>query len=440
MQHLLKAQQMMFSSHLTHHPCDQPCIKFVCVLGLLTLLLCGRAQAQSEALMLEMWRIEDAPRWTHQILPTFSRTHPTVKVFISPSIATDYDKVLEQKLAAGKAGDLISCRPFDQSLNLFNKGYLHDITAMPELRKFRSHGKVAWTTYYADRVFCMPVAAVMTGFFYNTSIFKELELSPPQNEEELFKTLEKIKVSGKYFPLAFGTKDPWQSAQVLFAGIGPNYWHGEQGRINLLTGRAKFTDPPYVGTWQTMAKLAKYLPSNHNSIGEKGARDLFLQGKAAIYPAGSWEIANLSDPSHAKSIAVFAPPPKQIKHNCYVLSHLDIGVGINTRSANIKNSNEFLAWLSTPDFSQVLVNSLPGFFPLSSHPVEIDNPLAREMMSWRQQCDTTIRINSQFLNQAWPDLEQELWRLSSQVLSNEISPEEAARQIAEGVSKWFKPI
>jgi raffinose/stachyose/melibiose transport system substrate-binding protein len=430
----------MFLSHSTHHQSRRLRMSALWALGLFTLLSWSCVQAQSETLKLETWRIDDEPRWVNQILPAFTSSHPTVKVITSPSVATDYDKALEKKLAIGKAGDLITCRPFDQSLDLYNKGHLQDITAMPELRKFRSHGKVAWTTYYADRVFCMPVAAVMTGYFYNASIFKELDLSPPQTEEEFFNTLEKIKSSGKYLPLAFGTKETWLSAQVLFSGIGPNYWNGEQGRINLLTGRAKFSDPPYVETWRTLAKLAKYLPANHKNINEKDARNLFLQGKAAIYPAGSWEIAFLSESSNANNIAVFAPPPKQVKHNCYVLSHLDIGIGINTKSAHPKTASDFLAWLSTRDFSQTLVNSLPGFFPLSNHPVEISNPLAREMMSWRQQCDTTIRINSQFLNQAWPGLEQELWRLSTQVMRNEISPEEAAKQIAEGVEKWFKPI
>jgi raffinose/stachyose/melibiose transport system substrate-binding protein len=430
----------MFLSHSTHHQSRRLRMSALWALGLFTLLSWSCVQAQSETLKLETWRIDDEPRWVNQILPAFTSSHPTVKVITSPSVATDYDKALEKKLAIGKAGDLITCRPFDQSLDLYNKGHLQDITAMPELRKFRSHGKVAWTTYYADRVFCMPVAAVMTGYFYNASIFKELDLSPPQTEEEFFNTLEKIKSSGKYLPLAFGTKETWLSAQVLFSGIGPNYWNGEQGRINLLTGRAKFTDPPYVETWRTLAKLAKYLPANHKNINEKDARNLFLQGKAAIYPAGSWEIAFLSESSNANNIAVFAPPPKQVKHNCYVLSHLDIGIGINTKSTHPKTASDFLAWLSTRDFSQTLVNSLPGFFPLSNHPVEISNPLAREMMSWRQQCDTTIRINSQFLNQAWPGLEQELWRLSTQVMRNEISPEEAAKQIAEGVEKWFKPI
>lgn len=397
------------------------------------------AQAHGETLKLETWRIDDEERWNQQIIPTFKSNHPSIHLLTLATPPTEYDSGLADKLSKKTAGDLITCRPFDQSLDLYNKGYLLDITAMPELRRFRSQSKLAWTTYYADRVFCMPVAAVMTGFFYNTRIFKELNLSPPQTQEELFVVLEKIQKSNKYLPLAFGTGDTWQSSQVLFAGIGPNHWNGEQGRINLLTGRAKFTDQAYVETWRVMAKLADYLPQNHKEIGENSARQLFLSGQAAIYPAGSWEIPFLSKHSNAKHFDVFAPPPKEIKHDCYVLNHLDIGVGINAHTKHAKDAHAFLSWLSTKEFSQVLVDSLHGFFPLSSHPVNITNPLAREMASWRQQCDTTIRINSQFLNQAWPGLEYAMRDVSARVMRKEISPEDAARQISNGVETWFKP-
>ena len=248
---------------------------FVAMNGALT-------QAQTETLKLETWRIEDEARWNTRIIPAFQRTHPSIQVLTVPAPPTEYDTALLDKFAKNAAGDLITCRPFDQSLALYNKGFLQDITAMPELRRFRSQSKIAWTTYYAERVFCMPVAAVMTGFFYNTEIFKELNLQPPHTEEEFFEVLKKIKQSNKYLPIAFGTGDAWQSAQVIFAGIGPNYWKGEQGRINLLTGRAKFTDPAYVDTWRVMAKLADYLPKHQKNLGENGARKLFLDGKAAI--------------------------------------------------------------------------------------------------------------------------------------------------------------
>jgi len=430
---------MLSSSIGRHHRLLKRCC-FITALTVLLLLFSHETRAQTETLRLETWRVEDEARWHQQILPIFHRTHPSIKITTRTSLATDYDSTLLLRLAAGTAGDLITCRPFDQSLALYNKGYLQDITAMPELRKFRSYGKIAWTTYYADRVFCMPVAAVMTGFFFNTQIFKELNLTPPHTEEELFDALAIIKRSGKYLPLAFGTKEAWQSSQILFAGMGPNHWHGEQGRINLLTGRAKFTDAAYVDAWRALAKISAYLPENHKNIGEREARELFLNGQAAIYPAGSWEIPFLSASNRSAHFAVFAPPPKHSEHNCHVLSHLDLGIGINAKSTHPEQAATFLAWLSGGSFAQTLSNSLPGFFPLSNHSVEINNPLAKEMMSWRQQCDTSIRINSQFLNQAWPSLEQELWRVSAQVMRQEITPEEAAKHIADGVDKWFKPI
>lgn len=398
------------------------------------------AQAQTAVLKLETWRIDDEPAWINQILPALNTAHPHIKVYTQPSFPVAYDAELLARLKQGTAGDLITCRPFDQSIALYDQGHLQDITHMPELRLFRSHHKIAWTTHYADRVFCMPVAAVTTGFFYNTQIFKELNLSVPQTEEELFDVLSAIQQSGKYVPLAFGTQDAWQAAQVLFAGIGPNYWAGEEGRRNLLTGRAKFTDPNYVEVWRTMARLADYMPTQHERVNEEQARDLFLSGRAAIYPAGSWEIRFMADHPNAKNFGVFMPPPKQQKNNCYVLNHLDKGIGINARSSQQEAAKTVTRWLSSRDFSHVMANTLHGFFPLSNHPVQISNPLAKEMMSWRQQCDTTIRINSQFLNQAWLQLEVELWNVSARVMQKKITPEEAAKHISKGVEKWFRPI
>ena len=396
--------------------------------------------ARADELTLETWRIEDVWMWEHHLLPSFYQTPKSKPIELSPSLPMDYDKQLQEGFEKGTAGDMVACRPFDRSFELFEKGYLQDITHMPELRLFRNHGKFAWTSYYGERVFCMPVASVMTGFFYNTEIFKELKLEPPKTEEALFKLLETVQKSGKYLPLAFGTKHAWQAAQVLLSGVGPNHWGGEKGRLDLLTGRAKFSDAPYVEAWRSLAKMGEYLPSNHADVGEDEARDLFLSGRAAIYPAGSWEIRFMSHHHNPQIFGVFAPPPKANQHNCYVLNHLDKGIGINANSPKQAQAKAFLSWLSTPAFSNALANNLPGFFPLSTHPVDISNHLAKEMASWRQRCDSTIRINSQFLNQAWPALEEALWDTSVRVMRKDISPEQAAQHISSGVEKWFKPL
>jgi raffinose/stachyose/melibiose transport system substrate-binding protein len=398
------------------------------------------SMARADELKLETWRVEDVWVWENHLLPIFYQTPKSSPIEVSPSVPMDYDKLLLEGFEKGTAGDMVACRPFDRSFDLFEKGYLEDITHMPELRLFRNQGKFAWTSYYGERVFCMPVASVMTGFFYNTEIFKELKLEPPKTEEALFELLEKVQQSGKYLPLAFGTKHAWQAAQVLLAGMGPNHWGGEKGRLDLLTGRTKFSDGPFVEAWRSMAKMGDFLPPNHADVGEDEARDLFLSGRAAVYPAGSWEIRFLSNHRNHHLFGVFAPPPKSSSHNCYVLNHLDKGIGINAKSPQRAQAQAFLSWLSTPAFSNALANNLPGFFPLSTHPVEITNHLSKEMASWRQQCDSTIRINSQFLNQAWPALEEELWDTSVRVMRKDISPEQAAKHISSGVEKWFKPL
>jgi raffinose/stachyose/melibiose transport system substrate-binding protein len=394
---------------------------------------------QAQTLTLETWRVDDVDVWTQKILPLFSERQPRIRVEMKATKPAEYDQSVFERITKGQAGDLITCRPFDRSLELFYSGPLVDITDMTELRRYRDHSKIAWTTYYADRVFCMPVASVMTGFFYNTRIFKELKLSPPKTEEELWAVLQSIQRSGKYQPLAFGTKDAWQAAQVLFAGIGPNYWKGEQGRLNLIKGRAKFTDNEYVEAWRALARFGDYLPKNHTEVGESEARELFLSGRAAIYPAGSWEIRFLTD--HPKEVFdVFAPPPKSTAQNCYQLSHFDQGIGINLRSPHQRESREFLSWLSTPEFSQQLSNHLHGFIPLTNYPLEVSSPMVNEMLTWSKRCDTTIRINSQFMNQSWIEMENEMWATSAKVLRRQITPEAASEHIQQGLEKWFRPI
>ena len=403
--------------------------------------LMGMAHAQPSkptALSFETWRYEDMDVWRKHILPSMKDApiqleHPSVQDPVK------HDADLLRRLGQGQGGDVIACRPFDRSLELYDKGYLEDITDMHELRRFRRNSKIAWTTYYNERVFCMPIASVMTGFFYNQAIFEELKLSPPQTEDDLWAVMSAIQKSGKYQPLAYGTQDRWQASQVLFSGIGPNYWKGEEGRLRLLMGRGQFTDKGYVETWRVLKKLGQYLPKNHAQISGYDARKMFLNGQAAIYPAGSWEIRFLENQAGLR-VGVFAPPPPTSTHNCFVLNHFDQGIGINAQSPRATEARALLRWMSTQEFSSALASHLHGFFPLSNYPVAAQSPLGREMFSWTQHCDTTIRINSQYLNHAWPGMEAALWDISTRVLTQEVTPEQAAQHISDGVKKWFKPI
>lgn len=402
-------------------------------------LLASARWAAAAEISLESWRMEDRALWEGVVLREFSSSNPDITVRFNPTVATEYDKAVELRLAARRAGDLITCRPFDASYKLYRKGYLQKLNGIPGLGTFRSMARQAWTTDDGLALFCMPVASVMHGFFYNKTMLDRMGLAVPDTQDQFFALLEALKKDPAVVPLAFGTKDEWQSAQVVFNGIGPNFWEGEKGRLALLDGSAKFSDAPYVKTWAAMARWAPYMPSDFAQLDGDQVRTLFTSGKAAIYPAGSWEIAQLTRDSKFE-IGVFKPPVQKPGDACFVANHIDMGIGINSASPNKDDAETFLNWVSSKQFAQIFASGLPGYFPLASHPVEFQEPLSREMSRWRRSCQNTIRVNSYVFNRGSPPMEQQLWRVSAAVMNGKLSPQEAGRQIQSSLDRWFKPL
>jgi len=150
---------------------------------------------------------------------------------------------------------------------------------------------VAWQTDDGKDTYCVPMASVIHGFFYNKKVFAELGLNPPVTEADFFNVLDKVKAAGKVAPIAMGTADQWETHQIVYTGIGPNYWKGEEGRKALIAGKKKFTDPEFVKTWDVMGKWANYLPKGYQAQTYGDSQNLFGSGRAAIYPAGSWDIS-----------------------------------------------------------------------------------------------------------------------------------------------------
>ena len=191
---------------------------------------------------------------------------------------------MNAKLDGGTAGDLITCRPFDASLQLFNRGHLVDLSGMAELADFPETATAAWSTDDGSATFCMPMASVIHGFMYNKEAFAELGLEVPTTEEEFFAVLDAIKADGSYEPMAMGTADQWEAATMGYTNIGPNYWQGEAGRLALIDGEARLTDEAYVAPYRTLARWADYLPSGFEAQSYPDSQNLFTLGRAAIYP------------------------------------------------------------------------------------------------------------------------------------------------------------
>ena len=150
-------------------------------------------------------------------------------------------------------------------MDLYKKGHLDKLNGNAALKNFPESAQVAWQTDDGKDTYCVPMASVIHGFFYNKKVFAELGLNPPVTEADFFNVLDKVKAAGKVAPIAMGTADQWETHQIVYTGIGPNYWKGEEGRKALISGKKKFTDPEFVKTWDVMGKWANYLPKGYQA-------------------------------------------------------------------------------------------------------------------------------------------------------------------------------
>jgi raffinose/stachyose/melibiose transport system substrate-binding protein len=402
------------------------------------LVAAGSARAADVTLVIESWRNDDLPIWQDKIIPAFEAKNPGIKLKFTPSAPPEYNAVLNSKLDAGSAGDLITCRPFDASLSLYNKGHLVAVQDLEGMKNFSKIARSGWTTDDGSVTYCVPMASVIHGFLYNKDAFAKVGVEVPKTEAEFFAALEKFKKDGTYIPMAMGTNDQWEAATMGYNNIGPNYWKGEDGRLALIKGTQKLTDEPWVAPYRQLAKWKAYLGDGFQAQTYPDSQNLFTLGRAAIYPAGSWDISGFNTQAQFK-MGAFYPPVQKAGDDCYISDHTDIAIGMNAKTKNPEAAKAFLNWVGSAEFADLYANALPGFFSLSSHNVTMKDPVAQEFLSWRGKCKSTIRSTYQILSRGTPNLENETWNASVNVIKGTETPEAAGARLQKGLASWYKP-
>ena len=138
-------------------------------------------------------------------------------------------------------------------------------------------------------------------------------------------------------------------------------------------------------------------------------------------------------------MGAFAPPVPAAGDDCYISDHVDIALGANKASPNLEAAMIFLNWVGSAEFADLYANSLPGFFSLSDHKVEMSDPLAQEIVGWRDSCASTIRPFHQILSRGTPNLANEYWVPSANVIRGTQTAEEAAAALQDGLASWYEP-
>ena len=168
------------------------------------------------------------------------------------------------------------------------------------------------------------------------------------------------------------------------------------------------------------------------------SQNLFTLGMAAIYPTGSWEIFTFSQNADFE-FSAFPPYTQDGQSNCYIDDHTDIGIGLNSASKNKEEAKIFLEWLTSAEFAEIFANEVPWFFPLHTHSINVNDPVAKEFISWKDTCDTTIRNSSHIVGRGEPNLDGVIYEVVSSVINGTMTPEEGAAKTEASLANWYEP-
>lgn len=400
-------------------------------------LTSGAAYSETTSLKLGSWRAEDIAVWQDKIIPVFEAKHPDIKVEFSAINTNEYNAAIQSQVEAGAGPDLLTCRPFDVNREWIKRGYFEPLEGFAGLDAFDETSRAAWSDD-KGATYCLPLAAVLAGFYYNADIFKELGLQPPKTTDEFIAVLQKIRDDGRYEPLAYGSAEAWQVAYNGLYNIGPAYWHGEEGRLGLINGTKKLTDPEFVAAFAALNAWKPFLPKGQASLQYADMTQLFTLGRAAILPDGSWNINQVA--GTGLNVGVFAPPVPKEGDQRYLQEMPDMAIGINKASKNKDAAKVFLSWLATPEFQELYVNAAPGFFAMSKHDIKYENALAQAFANLKTGAKLTPRLALDRLSAGNPPLDDETWRvLQTMMTKDDVTPEKAAEELQQGLASWYGP-
>jgi raffinose/stachyose/melibiose transport system substrate-binding protein len=390
------------------------------------------ASGEAVTLTLGNWRPDDVKQM-QVILDEFHKAYPNITVKFDPTNPPDYDAAVRTQMEAGTGDDLYYLRSKGSgaSHKLYDEGHFVAIDGLPGLDNIIPAAIDTWTAK-DGKVFGVGYIATSEGIYYNQDIFDKLGIQVPTTWDELLAAAQKIKDAG-YTPFANASGDSWTIGTLLLQNWIPMLIGGADGRVAYTSGQKCLNDADFVQAFQMAKDIAPFLPEGQAALTYYDSQQLFLQGKAAMWLGGSWDIPVFQDAKPDFKWSIMAIPTTPGKDN-YMEFELDAGVGINSASKHIEEAKTFLSWLTTKQSAQLLADNLPGFFPMTKDQITLNNEYANQFLKLIAAAKgADIRF---YMNDGTPDSTTLFNDNGIAVIKGEMTPQEAAQKLYDGIASW----
>lgn len=380
--------------------------------------------------------------YNHEVMEVlhkeFMKKYPHIRVLYKYIENVEYDETVISQLKNGEAPDIIYLRSFAGGREFFDTGKIAKLDELlPQLKTFSSTARGAWETEDGS-LYAVPSAGVIHGVFYHKDIFIKHGLSPPETWEEFIAVCNKLKEEGENV-FALGTKDYWFLNEVLFSGLGANFYGGEESRIKLINRTMYMKDPLFIEAFKKMKELEPYLPENYEDLGYSETREMFIEKKAAMYIGGSWDIWYMERKSVVPdSVGFFGPPVENKGDRTQLCFHMDYAIGLNSESRNREEAELYMEWVVSQEYAQLMMELSSGFFSFTPGNYSSENSVVSDMLQVIAESDFTIRTLWEKFSDSKPSGNELLGEAMINLYNEDYSPQEAAEYVHRGLQWYYK--
>lgn len=319
----------------------------------------------------------DIEFWTEKV-KEYSIIKPNVTVEVE-TIPDNSGQYLKVRLAANDLPDLFYLKP--GHLTIYKASLL-------SLNSLSATTRNKYPAVLNGQILGLPLVSFSEYVYYHPSIFREVGVEVPQTLNEFMNVLEKIKLHGKYIPIAIGGKDEWTF--YPFIEFGPPILAGNEYYLSSIAGIEKpfGYDSAFGKAAEMIAKISKDQLAGPDAlgIGFDQATQLFQSNQAAMIALGQWYYSDhMSKVDTDNDLDAFTLPWRATKEDrLQAVTMPDQFMAINKNSKNTEETIAFLEWMFSPEVYQAYINNsqnsstmidvtsvLPFFNRVnSSHPFE----------------------------------------------------------------------
>jgi raffinose/stachyose/melibiose transport system substrate-binding protein len=416
------------------------------VIVLLALCIAGGLWAQSTITLKMGDNLSDrTTTWgavVEQINAEFKAANPGVEIVTESYPDQPYQQKIKIYATAKQLPDVFKYWSFSSLLKPFVDGGFVMPLNKADFAKFGYVPGSLESNMWGGKLYGIPVSADLWVIYYNKKLFKDAGVTKiPTTIEDLVALAPKFKAND-IIPMVTDGKDAWPLSltyDVFIQRVNGDFTRPQAA----LARKAKFTDPDFVEGARQFQKFAQSgIFQEDLMVSDYGAsRNLFGQGKAAMYLMGSWEMGlaadtNFSDEFRANVDAFKFPVLKNGKGKTDDLLAWYGGNYVISASTKYKDLAVKYLKLYAERFPGLAWEQQATFPAQKVTPRESDTPVAKTLLKILADAKKTSGTGT--LDLSTPQFKEDHQNFIRELTSGLVTPEEFCKKLDASAEKASK--